>query len=133
MLVIIETPYSMRTCRLQVICTQYFPHKFHVSLEYFVYGSLHVFRFEDSNLEKTEQEDYKVKLVSSSIVNSLIRAKRLFKVVLDLWYCPLKSICIGYTPNELIRSCQHLVHPYLECLVSKSHRLLNWWHLVNPC
>jgi len=75
-LVIIKSPYSMRTSRLEHVHKLYLPHQYHVLLEHNVDGADKVLLSESANLAHAENEDYKVEFVASPIVYSFVRSER---------------------------------------------------------
>ena len=76
MLVVIQSPNSVRTGRLQHVSQLYLPYEHHVLLEYTVDGADQVVLSESTNLAHAENEHHKIEFMTSTIVNSFVRAER---------------------------------------------------------
>lgn len=83
MLVVVETPDSVRSCRLEEVCQLNLTHEHHVALENFVDRCTEIVRGKDSHLKEAEEESDKVELVPRSVINSLVVTERFLPVDFD--------------------------------------------------
>jgi hypothetical protein len=128
-LIVVEAPYSMRTCWLQDIDQLNFPHKGEVALEYFVNQSFKVIRLENSELYHAQEEDNEIKFMTRSVINSLIRPERINQISLKLRY----SFFNGYDLSEHgVRVLYNTIEPCFKGLVTEPHWLMNGRYLIDP-
>ena len=77
MLIVVKTPYTVRASWLQEVSRLDLTHEEHVLLKDAIDCWFEVFLLVDPHSEHAEEERYKVKFVTCSVIQSLVRAKRL--------------------------------------------------------
>jgi hypothetical protein len=138
MLVVVEAPDAVRASWLQDINELNFPHQGEVALVNLVDKGLEILLLVDLQLDKAEEEHNEVKLMPSSIIDSLIGSEGFSQVNLQFWDCLLdRQDCFKhriYTLKEIRNATylDNLVLPSAERFVAEPHWLMNWWDLIYP-
>ena len=131
-LVVVQAPHTVRASRLEIVGQLEFAHENHVALEHFIDCAAKISLIVDTKLKQTEEERNEVQLVASTVVDSLIAAKRFFPVHFDLGNGSFETWESSEFGEFLVRSCNDAIHQRAIRSVTKSHWLLNRRNLVDP-
>jgi hypothetical protein len=112
------------SCRFKQVLNLDFTHEQHVLLEYTVDRTLVVIFLPNLELKHAENKDNKVQLVSSSIIYTLKRAKRLLKIYLQFGNGSGKILSVRSKRSQSsIKILVHLLNKSTESLVTEAHWL----------
>jgi hypothetical protein len=121
-LVVVESPDSMRACRFEFVCQLKLPHEKKVLLKDSQSKPFKIFFLANPNSKEAEEKDKEVHLMPSSIINPLIAPKSI-KEIRSNFYFGLCQFLSSQERSEqiLISSLFHPIIPSSERLIPKSH------------